>query len=1467
MKRNLYQIISVWQRLLLFVFPLVGMLLVSLFLLTEWAGPDAATAIVGEIIIRYRYVVLMLVLLLGVGHLTSLFRCAVLPLARITQSEARVRALLESIPDVFILMHRDGTYLDAHAAQNAELPGSAAEVVGKNVKDILPPELARRALENVHRALETNEPQRLEYARTFDNKTRHFEIHSRRYGVDSVVAILRNITKRREAEEQVRYQAALVENLLDAVISVDTDFCILSWNPAAEKIYGWSADEVMGKLIDDVVPCLWTDEEEAASKQALMEEGFWRGDVIQAHRDGHSLDIIGSTSLFRNEAGEITGAVSVNRDVTELRQAEAALRESEIRNSALIDAIPDSLARVDCDGVYLEVKLSQDLTWPFGEEEMIGKHLSDVLPAESAERALQQIQRVIQSGQTHETEYKLDTPKEQVCIEARYVKSGQNEVVVISRNVTERRRTEEQVRYQARLIENISEAIISVTLDLEIVSWNRAAETILGWQEEEVLGKSLYDIIPPDVKNGTKDEAIQQVAELGFWRGEITQPHRNGTPIHMLVSCNLIYNAEGEPTGAVSINRDITEQKRAEQALRASEARNRAILAAIPDSLAIVGRDGVYRSMTLQPDVDLGMRADDFVGRHIGEALYPKITEDAQQLIEEVLDYNVVRDVEFRLPNYKEEVYIEARMVKSSDDEVLIMARNVTERHKVEDQLRLQALLLENISDPVIFTDMNLDILEWNQAAQEVYGYDVDEALGKNVLALLNARFLEAETEQVISELLHNKRWRGNQIHRTRDGRELFISASASLVYDRNGKPIGALTVKRDVTEQRRAEEQLRFQAELLQNVSDAVVSADMEMRIVSWNPAAEKMYGWREEEVVGRLFREVLNLEVIGETRDQAVANLMRDGFWRGEQKQQRRDGSPLTILSSISTLRDNEGNPTGFLGANRDITERKEAEIALQESEARFRAMVQHASEAIVLYDMDSHSSIEVNDHAIELFGLSREELLKINGKTLSAEIQPNGGEREVEVAKLRQRLKEQGTSTFEWLYHINGQDILAEVRAVTMPDRNRWLVRHSIVDITERRRHEERIQQSQKLESLGLLAGGIAHDFNNLLTGILGQTSLAQHRLTVEHPARTNMERATAAGLRARTLIQQMLAYAGRGQADVQQVNLNDIIQESVQLFETSLPTTVLVETQLDEALPAVNADAGQMQQLVVNLVLNAADAITNAHASMETNGGRPANLSEESGRILLETTVRQVDASETNLYLSEETLLPGRYVMLHIRDNGYGMSPATLARVFDPFFSTKPEGTGLGLSVAVGIVKRHRGGLSVSSQLNRGTTFDILLPVAAEAPSVPQPTPVTQTSVTGTVLVIDDEVTLCQTVRDILESVEMTVLAAHDGHAGVEILRERNGKIDLVLLDMRMPGLDGTQTLELLREIAPALKVIISSGYSSGEQIARLDGAQEVEFLPKPYLADELIETVRRALGEANQPPLEADANHS
>lgn len=390
---------------------------------------------------------------------------------------------------------------------------------------------------------------------------------------------------------------------------------------------------------------------------------------------------------------------------------------------------------------------------------------------------------------------------------------------------------------------------------------------------------------------------------------------------------------------------------------------------------------------------------------------------------------------------------------------------------------------------------------------------------------------------------------------------------------------------------------------------------------------------------------------------------------------------------------------------------------------------------------------------------------------------------------------------------------------------------------LDITNPKRVEEAMRHSQKVESLGLLAGGIAHDFNNLLTAMLAQTSLALTKLHQENPARPHVEKAVIAAERAANLTQQLLAYSGRTPMKMRPINLNTLIDQNQHLFEVAIPKTVQLHANLALPLPCIEADIGQMQQIIMNLILNAAEAVGEGH-----------------GLVTISTEVVQVDGQNNEVFnldghnFGKEVLPSGKYVKLEVRDNGSGMDAETKARIFDPFFTTKSTGRGLGLAVVQGIVHSHRGMLKVESALGWGTTFHLLFPALAPGSSV-EGTIVkvdTPRRLKGMVIVIDDEESVRTAVADILELEDVQTLTAANGREGIAMYKERQAEINLVLLDMSMPGMDGVETLRQLQKIDPDVPVLMSSGYSESEISGRFEALGILGFLQKPYEVDQLLE---------------------
>ncbi len=393
----------------------------------------------------------------------------------------------------------------------------------------------------------------------------------------------------------------------------------------------------------------------------------------------------------------------------------------------------------------------------------------------------------------------------------------------------------------------------------------------------------------------------------------------------------------------------------------------------------------------------------------------------------------------------------------------------------------------------------------------------------------------------------------------------------------------------------------------------------------------------------------------------------------------------------------------------------------------------------------------------------------------------------------------------------------------------------------DITERKREESnrlaverKLLDTQKMESLGLMAGGIAHDFNNLLTAILGNTSLACMEVSDKSQARNYLNNIEKASLRAAELCKQMLAYSGRGRFQMQQINLNALLRDLRNVLQISLHQKTVLDLDLLEDLPAVEADSAQMRQMVINLVVNAAEAI-----------------GEQAGEIRIRTGLTKVDPSiQAEAHLFPE-LKVGDYVFIEVSDNGAGMSRETLARVFDPFFSTKFTGRGLGLAAVSGIVRGHNGAVRVKSELGKGSTFIVLIPalgMPAPAVQVKKPVPAEWVG-KGTILVVDDEEVVSAVACRLLESFGFKVLFAKDGLEGVEIFRAHANSIDAVLLDLIMPRKNGEEAFKEMRTIRPNARVLLMSGYSEQDAMERFSGKGLSGFIQKPFKSEELREKMR------------------
>jgi PAS domain S-box-containing protein len=538
--------------------------------------------------------------------------------------------------------------------------------------------------------------------------------------------------------------------------------------------------------------------------------------------------------------------------------------------------------------------------------------------------------------------------------------------------------------------------------------------------------------------------------------------------------------------------------------------------------------------------------------------------------------------------------------------------------------------------------------------------------------------------------------------------------------------------------------------------------------------------------------------------------------------------DFKPLDVCLSISVYSPEPGH---FVAVFDNITERKRAEAALRESEERFRALVTAGSYVVFRLSPDW----------TEMRQLVGREFVAGAGEPsrnwLATYVHPNDQPRA--LAAIEEAIRTRSVFDLEHqLLRPDGSLGWTHSRAVPILDSAGEIMEWfgTAGDITARKEAEERLRQAQKLESIGMLAGGIAHDFNNLLVGVIGNASLVEEMLPPDDPAYELVQSISKTGEQLAHLTRQMLAYSGKGRFFMEHLDLSAVVRDIADLIRPSIPRKVALQFELEEDLPVVEADRGQLQQILMNLVINAAEAI-----------------GSHDGTITVASGVRVVDAGFMRAHPEASCLRSREYVALEVRDTGCGMDESVRAKIFDPFFSTKFTGRGLGLAAVHGIVRGHAGAILVSSQPGKGSVFTVLFPAAGRNMGENR-SPVARRSAkgSGTVLVIDDEEVVREMAKGALERNGYHVLVACDGPSAIDVFRRHPAHIDVAVLDLSMPGMSGEETLPELRKIRPDVKVLVSSGYNEAEAMAMFNGQRVSGFVQKPYTATSLAEKVKGAL---------------
>jgi PAS domain S-box-containing protein len=1409
-----------------------------------------------------------------------------------------------------------------------------------------------------------------------------------------VYALFRDITIRRQLEEKIRYQADLIQTVSDAIVSSDLNYDLISWNKAAEELYGWREEEVIGKNVMDLLKAELTTSLDDV-RVSIDKKGFWKGESVHYTRDGRKLNILDSVSMKRDVYGNNIGAVSVFKDITERKQLEDSARYQ----ASLIENILDPIISADTKYGILSWNRAAEELYGWKEEEVLGKNLLEVIKPVALNAAMSDVgASLTEKGYWNgEGVHRRRDGSEINVLESISVKrdtQGRNTgAVLVYKDITQRKRMEESLRYYADLVENVSEAIISVNSEKKLISWNKAAEKLFGWSREEVLGKTIMDFLPHHFLGVDGDYVDDTLNKYGKWSGESVHYRKDGKKVDTLESITQTRDDDGDVKESVIVFNDITESKKMAEALANESTSKRILIEQSRDGIVIIEQDGKVNEANHRFAEMLGYSSEEMLKLHVWDwdTQWPK-----EHLLEMI---NAVDEAGDHFETYHRrkdgttfDVEISSNGAMFGGQKlVFCVCRDITERKKMEQALKESeerfSKAFHSSPDEVLITTLKDGIvIEVNDACIRRSGYTREDFIGHSMVDMPGGWVDPKERQHYISVLRKKGRVvdMEGKFH-TKEGGVRTVLINGEII-QLGGKDY-ILSTGKDITERKQLEESIRYHASLVENVSDAIISSDLSFRILSWNKAAENIYGWKKDEVIGKRIIDILQPVYVNTNREEILGLLHENNYWRGEAVHQRKNGGQLNVLVSVSPLKDEHGQIKGAVTLSADITERKQAE-------EKHQTILKTALDGFHILDMKGNI-LEVNDSYCRMTGYTRDELLSMkiwdveankntgplekiknlsakgydrfetkhiakDGRIIDFEVTLNYlniGEGQVfsflhditarkrneerinllnmtlrsirNVNQLITREKDRdklvqgvcdalvesrskikswivlfGNSQYLFTYGASGtnkdfksvaelfkqgkmppcvtkalrrnkpvvtqshdaacrgcvlaqdtsdygsitvklhygsktygvlgvsapSNIVADKDEIDLYEEVAMDIAFALYNIELEYEHEMMEQErlrAAKLESIGTLAGGIAHDFNNLLTGVLGNVGMAKFNIKPSDPSYEILDEAEKATVRARDLTQQLLTFARGGKPVTRLIDINTLIKETATF--TLRGSQVKMALSLPRNIWRIEADEGQISQVIQNLIINAQEAMPG-------------------GGVLSISAVNTVIDKVKGLPLKS-----GNYVEIKVKDTGTGMSREQLQRVFEPYFTTKQRGSGLGLTSAFSIVRNHKGFLNAESVPGKGSTFHVYLPASKKIlKGGKKMTAEIKGKAGGRILVMDDEPIIQRMLKQMLTLLGYEVVITADGAAAVDQFStafDGGNAFDVVIMDLTIPGgMGGKEAVKKLLEKDPAAKVIVSSGYATDPIMSEYKKYGFSAVVAKPYTINQLQETL-------------------
>jgi PAS domain S-box-containing protein len=1010
----------------------------------------------------------------------------------------------------------------------------------------------------------------------------------------------------------------------------------------------------------------------------------------------------------------------------------------------------------------------------------------------------------------------------------------------------ERRRAEAALQAseeQYRAIFNASEdALVLWNSSLRRVDVNTAYERLYGWKREEVIGYGYESLGVPAQFSEPRLDLVRRTLAGETCRVELESVRKNGERFQADIR-TIPFMHRGE-RHVLTIARDITERRARDEALRASEEQYRAIFNASFDSMIIRTLDGEIVDVNPALESMYDYTREELIGRTFGPIIPEKLAGPYRAYLAEVAAGRPVR-TETRLPR-KDGSYVDIEVLGSlvtyhGKPHVLSVARDMTERRARDEALRASEeqyrAVFNATTDGLVLRDAELRLVDVNPALLAMTGFTRAETIGQE-----RVLFAPPELHDRVRDAYRRALAGEHVVYESdamrRDGTRFEVEMRY-LPIQYQGRP-HVLAIARDITERKRAEQAMRASEEqyraIFNATDDALVLWDSSLRRVDVNSAYERLYGWRRDEVVEQRDFEWRSVtREYSDRRLELVRRSLAGETCHVELESERKNGE--RFQADVRTIPFMHRGERHVLTIVHDVTERRRREEALRASEEQYRAIFNASFDGMIIRTLEGEI-VDVNPALLAMYGYERDDLI---GKTFGPIIP------EQRAASFRGYLAEVASGrpyrTESKVPRKDGSKVYIEVLGSPVTYKGRPHVLSVVRDITARRELEAQLRQAQKMEAIGHLTGGIAHDFNNILTGIMGYLTLASEREAAQADAKLarHLQQAQHGASRARELIQQMLAFSRAQKGKPRAVALAPLVEDAVRLLGSSLPSTVELSTALDTDAPAVMIDPVQVEQILLNLCINARDAMDGA------------------GRIRV--SVSTAAHAGGAVCASCHQALNGRYVELRVTDTGPGIAPHVMERMFEPFFTTKEvgRGSGMGLSTVHGIVHEHGGHVAVDTAPGKGAAFSVLLPalaaevdaaVPADAPGAARK-PLRQ-ALEGRVLLVDDEQMVVDFMAELLGGwgLEVTV---HRNPAEAEAwLASDPARIDVLLTDQTMPKMTGLELARRAGALRAGLPVILYSGFAENIGADQLARSGVRALLRKPVEPGPLFAALAEAL---------------